>query len=250
MGGFCCLKKIVIRNLKKNQIMLLEELIEFDQKELTSWKIIYSHYRRWRLMGLAALFFGVGFAFFLALFLSSYFAKAACILLMLGILLLTLPFGKPETLKILKMHARHYGLSTADLWSHRNVIIEKIRLKKLSEFIAGYGNISNEKIIHFREELTVEQGLPRHQNRLIEIAPPLISIILAAFFAAVTAVKDFFTSFGTVVAFFKPYMGFLLLFLLLYWYFDRNVLKWLFELRQEKSMRLRRVLGNYLAERL
>ncbi|MDB5148388.1 MAG: hypothetical protein JWQ57_2408 [Mucilaginibacter sp.] len=148
------------------------------------------------------------------------------------------------------MHARHYNLSTTNLWQHRYVNIEKIRLKKLSEFITRHGQMSNEKIILFREELATEQGLPRHKTQLTEIAPPLISIILAAFFAAVTAIKDFFTSFGNVVTFFKPYMGIVLLFLLLYWFFDKNVLKWLFELKQEKSTRLRRVLGNYLAERL
>ncbi|MDB5148515.1 MAG: hypothetical protein JWQ57_2535, partial [Mucilaginibacter sp.] len=55
--------------------MLLEELIEFDRQELTSWKIIYSHYKKWRLMVLGILFLGVGIAFFFALFLFSYIAK-------------------------------------------------------------------------------------------------------------------------------------------------------------------------------
>jgi len=230
--------------------MLLEELIVFDHKELTSWKIIYSHYKKWRLAGLAILFSGVGLSFFLALFLPSYIAKAIFLFLMLFLFLATLPFGKPETLRILKMHARRYNLPTTGLWQNRYVIIEKIRLKKLSEFIANQGEINNAKIIHFRDELSIEQGLPRHQSRLIEIAPSLISVVLAAFFAAVTAIKDFFSTFGNVVLFFKPFAGFLLLFLLLYWFFDRNVLKWLFEIRQEKVTRLRRVLSNYLAERL
>jgi hypothetical protein len=230
--------------------MLLEELIEFDRNELTSWKIMYSHYKTWRLIVLGILFLSVGIAFFFALYLSSYFTKTACLFLMLGLFLSTLPFGKKETLRILRMHARHYNLPTADLWKCRYVRIEEIRLKKLSEFILSRGQMNNEKIIHFRDELAIEQGLPTHKTQLTEIAPPLISIILAAFFAAVTAIKDFFTSFGNVVTFFKPYMGIILLFLLLYWFFDRNVLRWLFELRQEKTTRLRRVLGNYLAERL
>jgi hypothetical protein len=59
-----------------------------------------------------------------------------------------------------------------------------------------------------------------------------------------------FTSFDSVVVFFKLNAGFLLMFLLFYWFFERIVNKWLFELKQEEATRLWRVLGNYLAEKL
>lgn len=148
------------------------------------------------------------------------------------------------------MHAEQYNLPTIDLWKKRKIIIEKIRLEKLSEFIAHNERLSTTKIKYFREELSRDQGLPRHQSQFSQIALPLISVILAGFFTAVTVVKDLFFSFNAVIVFFKPYVGILLMFLLFYWFFERVVIKWIFEINQNKSTRLRKVLGNYLAERL
>jgi hypothetical protein len=230
--------------------MLLDELIEFDIQELTQWKIIFSFYKTWWLVLLSVLFLGVGCFFFLALFLSSYPAKIGCLLFMFICFFLTLIFSKQKTLRILTMHAEQYDLPINDLWRRRKITIERIRLKKLTEFIAHNGRLSTAKIRYFREELSMGQGLPRHQSQFSQIALPLISVILAGFFTAVTVVKDLFISFNAVVVFFKPYVGILLMFLLFYWFFERVVIKWLFEINQNRSTRLRKVLGNYLAKRL
>lgn len=230
--------------------MLLDELIEFDRQELTTWKIIFSHYKKRWLVLLGLVFLGVGCSFFFALFLTSYIAKLGFMILMSLCFYSTLIFSKQKTLRILIRHAEQYDLPINNLWKKRKIIIERIRLEKLSEFITNNERLSTAKIKYFREELSKSHELPRHQSQFSQIAIPLISVILAGFFTTVSVVKDLFVSFNAVVGFFKPYMGITLMFLLFYWFFERIVLRWIFEINQNRFARLKKVLGDYLSKRL
>lgn len=156
-------------------------------------------------------------------------------------------YGKKKTLIILKQHILECQLNMANIWQDRNIVIRKIQHQKLSAYLSSQSNNNIEKILYIIKTLKAEEQYPRYKYQFLQVFLTLVSVVIAAFLAAMTAIPDMFSSWQSVIIFFKPIIGFSLLFVLFFWFCEAVLIRGLFESYNRKHKRLIRLLeNNYL----
>jgi len=228
--------------------MLKQELIEFDRKELSERRLIELHYRNKWLIFLLIPFLCIAACLYFSLFLSSYFLKFICLMLMPIFLSAAFTYGKRKTLIVLRMYSIKYQLSIEDIWEKRGLVIRELQLEKLRLFLSQYGNIDKEKIKFLIERLSSESNYPRYQYRFIQMFSNFFTIIAGGFFAAIIALPDMFKSWSNVIVFFKPIVGFALMITLFSWFFEEMLFKDIFRSSSRKHYRLIQTLENYYSK--
>lgn len=229
--------------LKNN--LFLEELIQFDARELSITRLIFFKYRKRWLITLSLLFIAIGLLFYLSLILNFYLVKAMCLILMPFFLLMAMAYSKKKTLIILRHYIIQYRLMGSNIWPRRASIIREIQTKKFIRFLSDYPNINSNKIRFIIESLRFENSIPRYKYQFFNVFSTLFSVIAGAFLAAVIAIPELLTSWQSIVVFFKPIIWFALMFVLFTWFFETMLLKDIVKLSANRYGRLLRILENY-----
>ncbi len=102
------------------------------------------------------------------------------------------------------------------------------------------------KILNIVAILRAEEQYPRYKYQFLQVFLVIISTVLAAFFAVIATVPNLFSSWRSVIIFFKPIFGFFLLFILFFWFCEEMLIRGLFEANNRKYKRLIRLLENHL----
>lgn len=225
--------------------MFTQELITFDKKELSPKSLFYNKlsFRLKFLVGI--LFLLIGVSLFLALYFRFYLLKLLFLILMPGCLYGILHLSQKALIPILKRHLHEAYLDSPNIWNDRNLLIHKIQYHKLSEFITSQNFKSASKILFLIELLKSESNKPRYKFQFLSVFLTLSSVLIAAIFAAITIVPQIFKSALDVIFFFKPIVGFFLLFILFFWFGEVMLIRNLFEMRNSKYGRLIRLLEDY-----
>ncbi len=233
-------------NQKTTQVMLLEDLIAFDKIKLAETRMIFGQYRwEWLLM-LSIPFLLLGLSLFLALYTPSLMLKLASFIIMTLCLLWAFCYGKQKTLFVLKklVLESHLNINLSELWAMRHTTIRTIQLHRLNTYLSERNKRAPATIRDIMDALRSEGQHPRYQYQFLQVFLTFISVVIAAVFAAITAVPKMFSSFEAVIFFFKPVVGISLLFVLFFWFSEFMLIKGLFELQNQKYKRLIRLLEN------
>ena len=225
--------------------MLLQELLEYDIKELSQKSLFYQRLSVNLKIVVGILFLLIGISLFTALYIRYYLIKALLLLCMPICLYWIFRLSKKHMLPILQRHLHEAHLSSIDIWRNRNILIQKIQYHKLSTFILAQNFKNDNKILFIIDILKSETNKPKYKYQFLQVFLTLSSVIIAAFFAAITVVPKMFSSGSEVVLFFKPIFGFFCLFILFLWFCELMLIKNLFELQNSKHSRLISLLENY-----
>jgi len=226
--------------------MLLEDLVVFDKTKLATNRLIFGKYKPVWIIMLSIPFLLLGFCLFLALYTSVLLLKSLSMLAMILCLAWAFYYGKKKTLLILKKLVREHQLSIniSELWAKRNTTIRSVQLYRLNVYLSERNKCNPDTIQYIIEALRAEEQYPRYPYQFLQVFLTFISVIIAAVFAAITAVPKMFSSFEAVIYFFKPVIGMTLLFILFFWFSEFMLIKGIFELRSQKHNRLIRLLEN------
>jgi len=225
--------------------MLVQELIIFDNETLSQKSLFYDKLTSKLKILLAFLFLLIGISFFLALYVKLYLVKGLFLFCMPMCLYLIFRLSKRSMLPLLKGYLRETHLNSTGIWENRNILIQKIQYHKLSVFMLSHGFRNSKKVLFIIDVLRSEANKPKYKYQFLQVFLTLSSVIVAAFFAAITVVPKMFSSWSEVVFFFKPITGFFSLFILFFWFSELMLIRNLFELQNSKYGRLISLLENY-----
>ncbi|MGX5820870.1 hypothetical protein ACWKWU_21920 [Chitinophaga lutea] len=182
----------------------------------------------------------------MALVSGNYSLKAVFLVLMPVLLYLAGAYSKGKTCIILRKYCIHYKIQMHCTWENRFQIIKELQAIKVSEFLAQYPFITIEKVNLIIESLRFECAKPQYEYKFINIFSVLFSVIAGAFLAAIVAIPSLLNTWSGVISFFKPIVGFALMFVMFTWFFEAMLLKDLSRLSTNKYGRLIRILENRL----
>jgi sterol desaturase/sphingolipid hydroxylase (fatty acid hydroxylase superfamily) len=160
-------------------------------------------------------------------------------------LFLSMAYSKRKTLIILRRYILEYTLEVNDIWAQRASIIREIQNKRFIGFLSYYPEINAEKIRFIIETLRFENSTPQYKCQFFNVFSVLFSVVAGAFLAAVIAIPELLTSWDSVIIFFKPIIGFSVMFVLFTWFFETMLLKDIFKSSANKYGRLLKILQDY-----
>jgi len=241
-------KILIMHNSNQNTtpVILLEDLIAFDKIRLAETRIIFGRYKKKWILVLSFPFLLLGLSLFMALYTPYLQLKLVSFLTMVLSLLWASRYGKKKTLFVLKklVLENHLTINLSELWAMRNTTIRTIQLLRLNGYLSERNKNTASTIRYIIDALRAEGQYPRYQYQFLHVFLTLISVIIAAVFAAITAVPKMFSSFEAVIFFFKPVAGISLLFVLFFLFSEFMLIKGMFELQNQKHKRLIRLLEN------
>lgn len=140
-------------------------------------------------------------------------------------------------------------LGLNSIWNKRNIIIRQVQQHKLSAYLSAQ-NVTIEKVLYIIEVLKSENQYPKYKYRFLQIFITFVTVIIGAFFGAMNAVPNMFSSWQSVITFFKPIIGFSLLFTLFFWFTEAMLVRGIFDSSNRKHKRLIRLLENYYLSKI
>ena len=223
--------------------MLIQKIIDFDRKNLTSWKLIFSKHRIGMLFLSCFLLFLALVAFLLFLFTTLNKLDFSLLLLIPIVVFtyLSIRISKNETLRVLKIHyERDYELCLNSAWNYTTV--EEVHWKKLQRFLVKQNiDLNNFDIPFIIDSLKFERQHNQYVSIVWNIVIPLLTGLFGAFIATVFNLTESYTVFLKYLAIF---IGVVIAIGLMVFIMEQSIVKPLVLKRKNKYKRIIRALEN------